>query len=112
MGGSAPDLVTKLNVAIAQIEEAKILRAEGNDTGAAKLEQQAQFTINEVGDAVPATELIAQQESTSRTLLVIAAIPVVVVVSTFIFYAALRTWRLYERAKLFEMGIVEKKAED
>jgi hypothetical protein len=108
-GGIAPDLVAKLNVAIAQIQGAKILRAQGNDTGAAKLEQQAQSTITEVENAAPAAQLKAQQESISRTLLVIASIPVVVVVSTLIFYAALRTWRWYEKAKLFEMRIVEKK---
>jgi hypothetical protein len=112
MGGTAPDLVVKLNVAIAQIQEAKILRAQGNDTGAASLEQQAQSAITVVENAVPAAQLKAQQESASRTLLVLAFIPVVVVVSTLIFYAALRTWRWYERAKLFEMRIVEKKAED
>jgi hypothetical protein len=107
--GTAPDLVAKLNVAIAQIQEAKILRAQGNDTGAAKLEQQARSTITEVENAVPAARLKAQQESTSRILFVIASIPVFVIVSTLIFYAALRTWRWYEKAKLFEMRIVEKK---
>lgn len=111
-GGTAPDLVARLNVAIAQIQEAKILRAQGNDTGAAKLEQQAQSTIHEVENAAPAALLKAQQESTSRTLLVIASIPVVVMVSTLIFYVTLRTWRWYERAKLFEMRIAEKKTED
>lgn len=107
--GTAPDLVAKLNVAIAEIQEAKILRAQGNSTGAANLEQQAQSTISEVENAVPAAQLKAQQESTSRTLFVIASIPVVVIVSTLIFYATLRTWRWYEKARLFEMRIVEKK---
>ncbi len=108
-GGAAPDLVAKLNVAIAQIQEAKILRAQGNSTGAANLEQQAQSTISEMENAIPAAQLKAQQESTSKTIFVIASIPVVVIVSTLIFYTTLRTWRWYERAKLFEMRVVEKK---
>jgi hypothetical protein len=112
MGGTRPDLVAKLNLAIAQIEDAKILRAQGNEAGAAKLEEQAQSTIAEVEGAVPAATLKAQQELTNRTLLVIAYIPVVVIASALIFYTSLRAWRWYEKAKLFEMRIVEKKTED
>jgi hypothetical protein len=111
-GGSAPDLVAKLNVALAQIQEATILRAQGNLTGATKLEGQAQSTIADVEKAIPAAQLKAQQDSTTRTLSVLASIPIVVIISTLIFYGALRTWRWYERAKLFEMRIVEKKTED
>jgi hypothetical protein len=112
IGGTRPDLVAKLNLAIAQIEDAKILRAQGNEAGAAKLEEQAQSTIAEVEGAVPAATLKAQQELTNRTLLVIAYIPVVVIASALIFYTSLRAWRWYEKAKLFEMRIVEKKTED
>jgi len=108
-GGTAPDLVAKLNAAVAQIQVARIMRAQGNGTGAAKLEEEAQSTITEVENAIPTAQRVAQQESAARTLLVIASIPVVVIVSTLIFYAALRTWRWYEKAKLFEMRIVEKK---
>ena len=108
-GGTAPDLVVKLNVAIAQIQEARIMRAQGNGTGAAKLEEQARSVIVEVENAIPVARENAQEESTTRALFVIASIPVVVILSTLIFYAALRTLRWYERAKLFEMRIVEKK---
>lgn len=108
-GATAPDLVAKLNVAIAQIQEAKIMRAQGNGTGATKLEEQARSTIAEVENAIPVAQANAQEESTTRALFVIASIPVVVILSTLIFYSVLRTWRSYERAKLFEMRIVEKK---
>jgi hypothetical protein len=111
-GGTAPDLVAKLNVAIAQIQEARIVRAQGNGTGAAKLEEQARSTIVEVENAIPVAQANAQEESATRALFVIASIPVVVILSTLIFYAALRTLRWYERAKLFEMRIVEKQTED
>ena len=99
-------------MALTQIQEATILRAQGNVTGAIKLEGQAQSAITDVEKAIPAAQSKAQQDSTSRTLLVIASIPIVVIISTLIFYVALRTWRWYERAKLFEMRIVEKKTED
>lgn len=108
-GGTAPDLVAKLNVAITQIQESKIMRAQGNGTGAAKLEEQARSTIVEVENAIPFAQANSQEESTTRVLFVIASIPVVVILSTLIFYSVLRTWRSYERAKLFEMRIVEKK---
>jgi hypothetical protein len=108
-GGTAPDLVAKLNVAVAKIQEAQVARAQGNATGAAKLEEQAQSAIADVESALPAAQASAQQESTARTLFVVATIPVAVFVSTFIFYASLRAWRWYEKQKLFEMRIVEKK---
>jgi hypothetical protein len=108
-GGTAPDLVAKLNAAIAQIQEARIVRAQGNGTGATKLEEQARSTILEVENTIPVAQANAQKESTTRALLFIALIPVVVIPSTLIFYGTLRTLRWYERAKLFEMRIVEKK---
>lgn len=102
-------MVAKLNSAVAQIQGAKVARAQGNTTGVARLEEQARSTIAEVENATPAAQAKAQQESTTRTLFVVATIPVVVFASAFIFYAALRTWRWYEKEKLFEMRIVEKK---
>jgi hypothetical protein len=108
-GGTAPDLVAKLNVAVAKIQEAQVARAQGNFSGAASLEQQARSTIGKVENAIPTAQASAQQESTARTLFVVAAIPVAVFVSTFIFYASLRAWRWYEKQKLFEMRIVERK---
>jgi hypothetical protein len=111
-GGTAPDLVAKLNVAVAKIEEAQVARAQGNVTGAARLEEQAQSAIAEVESASPAAQASAQHDAATRTVFVVATIPVVVFISTFIFYASLRTWRWYEKEKLFEMRIVEKKTED
>jgi hypothetical protein len=108
-GGTAPDLVAKLNVAVAKIQEAQVARAQGNVKGAAGLEQQAGSAIAEVEGAIPAAQASAQQQSATRTLFVVATIPVAIFVSTFIFYASLWAWRWYEKEKLFEMRIVEKK---
>jgi hypothetical protein len=107
--GTAPDLVAKLNVAVAKIQEAQIARAQGNATGATSLEEQARSTIADVENAIPAAQARAQQESATRTLITVATIPIVVFISTLIFYASLRTWRWYEKEKLFEMRIAEKK---
>jgi hypothetical protein len=113
IGGTAPDLVAKLNVAIAEIQEAKILRTQGNQSGAANLEQQAQSMITQLESAIPPAQLTAREESTSRTILVIVSVPLAVIVSSLMFYTTLRIWRWYQREKLFEMRIVyDKKAED
>jgi hypothetical protein len=108
-GGTAPDLVAKLNDAVAKIQEAQVARAQGNVTGAAGLEEQARSAIAEVENGLPAAQASARQESTARTLFAVAIIPLGVFVSTFIFYASLRAWRWYEKEKLFEMRILEKK---
>jgi ABC-type enterochelin transport system substrate-binding protein len=108
-GGTAPDLVAKLNVAITKIQEAQVARGRENVTGAVSLEEQARSAIAEVENAIPAAQASAQQQSATRTLFVAATIPVAVFISAFIFYASLRTWRWYEKEKLFEMRIVEKK---
>ena len=112
-GGTAPGLITELNVALTQIQQAKLLRAAGNVTGASQLEEQALATMKDVEGKTPEAQLKAQQSATNRTLLIILSIPAVVIVSTSAFYAGLRTWRVYEKTKLFEMKIVEnRKTED
>jgi hypothetical protein len=108
-GGTAPDLVAKLNVAVAKIQEAQVARAQGNVTDAASLEEQARSAIAEVENAIPAAQASAQRESTARTMVAVTMIPVAVFVSTSIFYASLRAWRWYEKEKLYKMRIVEKK---
>jgi hypothetical protein len=108
-GGTAPDLVVKLNDAVAKIQEAQVARAQGNATGAASLEEQARSAIAEVENGVPAAQASAQRESTARTMVAVTMIPIAVFVSTFIFYASLSAWRWYEKEKLYEMRIVEKK---
>lgn len=110
-GGQTMDLVAKVNSALGMIQEARMKRAQGNTADAMRLEDGARSIIHSVLAAIPAAQEQARSDSASRELTVAALIPVVVVLSTLIFYAALRTWRYYERLKLYEMRIVEKKTE-
>ena len=109
--GNAPELVAKLNVALELIQEARSRKLDGDEAGALALEEKARAAISEVLSEIPVAQERAQRESTQRTLTVLLSVPVVVALSTFIFYAGLRTWRWYEKTKLFEMRIVEKKEE-
>jgi hypothetical protein len=108
-GGEAPDLVGKVNAAIDLIQQAQIKRNSGDGAGAAALEDQARTQITEVIGKIPAAQRAADRAAQSRTLTAMLLIPLSVVASTFIFYFALRTWRTYERLKLYEMTIIEKK---
>jgi len=108
-GANVPELVAKLNVALELIQEARSMRLDGDEAGALALEEKARVAISEVLSEIPAAQEKAQSESTNRTLTVLLYVPAVVALSTFIFYAALRAWRWYEKTRLFEMRIVEKK---
>jgi hypothetical protein len=111
-GGQAPDLVAKLNSALGMIQDARIRRAEGDLTDANKLEGAAASTLQVILAAIPRAQEEAARDSAIRTVSTVVLVPFVVALSTFIFYATLRTWRSYERMKLYEMRIVEKKTED
>jgi len=108
-GGEAPDLVAKLNTAIDLIQQAQINRNNGDSAGAAALEEQARTQITEVIGKISAAQQDTDRVNANRTLTTILLIPISVAVSTFIFYFALRTWRTYEKLKLYEMTIVEKR---
>jgi len=110
-GGNAPELVAKLNVALELIQEARSKRLDRDQVSALALEEKARVAISEVLGEIPAAQEKAQRESTNRTLMVLLYVPAVVALSTFIFYVALRTGRWYEKTKLFEMRIVEKREE-
>lgn len=111
-GGQAPDLVAKLNSAMNTIQDARIKRTQGDVTDAIRLENQAASAIKDVLSAIPAAKENSARDTSVRTATVIGVISIVVLLSTFIFYATLRTWRYYEKLKLYEMRIVEKKIED
>ena len=111
-GGQAPDLLARLNLALSSIQDARVKRALGDITAANKLEEDARSTVQSVLSAIPAAQEKADRDSATRTATAVALIPIIVVLSTFVFYATLRTWRYYEKMKLYEMRIVEKKAED
>jgi len=105
-------LVAKLNVALDLMQNATLRRLEGDQTNAARFEDQARSTLTEIMNQAPEAQQRAESESSMRTLFLLPWIPAVVLLSTFLFYAALRTWRWYEKMKLFEMEILEKKKED
>jgi len=111
-GGNASDLVARLNVALELIDEARLKRLNGEESQAVLLEEKARVIITGIVDELPAAQQRAQRDATAKTLLVVITVPVVVVLSTLLFFAALRTWRWYEKTKLFEMEIVEKKKEE
>lgn len=111
-GGQAPDLVAKLNLALSMIDDAQAKRAQGDAAEANRIENQAASNIQSVLDSIPAAQEEAASNSRARTLGIFALVPLAVFLSTFIFYATLRVWRYYGKMKLYEMRIVEKKAED
>lgn len=111
-GGEAPELVAKLNLALGVIEEVQMKRAQGDPAAANRLEDNATSIIQSVLNAIPTAQGQAAARAASWNLTVLVLVPVVVILSTFVFFVSLRTWRYYERMKLYEMRIIEKKAED
>ena len=111
-GGSAPELVSKLNLALELIQQARFKRLGGDEASALVLEQRAHVVISEILEEEPAAQQEAQRQSTTRTLSVFLSVPVVVTLSTLVFYTTMRTWRWYEKTKLFEMRIIGKKKEN
>ena len=111
-GGEPRELVDKLNSALGLLEQARLERLNGDVTNALKLEESAREMILEITGDIPAASEKAKRESTMTILKVLASIPVAVGLSTFAFYTGLKIWRWYEKTKLFEMRIVEKKKKD
>lgn len=111
-GGEAPELVVRLNIALGWIQEAQIRRSQGDEADALRLEDQARAEISAIMSDIPAAYEKAQRDSIARTLEVITSIPLTVASSTLVFYVGLRTWRWYEKIRIFEMKIVEKKKKD
>jgi len=108
-GGQAPDLVARLNAAISLDDQAKVKRENGDLAGATSLDSQARAEIAQVISATPAALQNADRVSTTTIITAIVLIPISVIVSTFVFYVALRTWKVYDRLRLYEMRIIEKK---
>ena len=108
-GGEAPDLVARLNIAIDLIQQAQMKRNAGDVAGATALDEKARTQVTKVISEIPGAQQDADRATANRTLTTILLIPISVVISTFIFYVVLWTWRGYERLRLYEMEIVEKK---
>ena len=109
--GEAPALLNKLNAAVDLIQQARVALSRGDPTLAAQLQNQARTQLTEVIDQIPVAQRDADLAAANAMLTAILLIPISVGISTFIFYSALRTWRGYERLKLYEMEILEKKKE-
>jgi hypothetical protein len=107
-GGQAPALVDELNKALSLIQESRVAQSSGNVTQAAVLESEARSLISDVLARAPSATHQASVESFNKIIYAVATIPIVVAISTICFYAVLRSWSQYERAKLFEMRILEK----
>ncbi len=111
-GGSAPELIGRLNDALGLVHEAQLKRLSGDESGAVALEEQARVIILQVASEASSVQQKAQQDSTNRTVIAIVTVPLVSAISTLVFYAALRTRRRHEKARVFGMRIVEKKKPD
>jgi hypothetical protein len=111
-GGESHELVAKLNSALELIQQAESKRSQGDEANALKLREQARVEISEIMNDLPLAQQKAQSNLTTRSLIVFLQVPVIVALSTSIFYVGLKTWRWYEKTKLFEMRIVEKRKED
>ncbi len=109
IGSEAPELVARLNSALESIQEAQLRRMEGNESGASILEEQARIAVSEVRRDLPAAQQRAQYQSTVRAFMVIGSVPIIVALSTLAFYGVLKARDWYDRTKLFEMMIVEKR---
>ena len=110
-GSGAPELVARLNVALETMQEARLRRMTGDDAGAAALEERSLATISEIMKEIPAAQQRAQRELMDGIMIVVVSVPITVAASTSVFYVTLRTWRWYEKTRLLEMEVVEKKEE-
>ena len=111
-GGTAPDLVSRLNSALSLMEAARAERAQGNASSASALEDQARSIIEQLSNQIPAAQQQAVQQSNLRVEITIAAAIFVIGLLTFCFYGSLRVWRWYEKEKLLEMRILGEETKD
>jgi hypothetical protein len=111
-GGSAPNLVSRLNSALSLMEAARVERAQGNASNASALEDQARSIIAQVSSQIPAAQQEAVQVSNLRVETTVAGAVFVVGLLTFCFYGCLRVWRWYDKEKLLEMRILGEETKD
>lgn len=110
-GGNAPDLVAKLNDVLQLIHEAQLKRSKGDVTTALKLEDQARTEDKDIMNEATAAQQIAENDASTKTLLAILGVPLSAGLSTYLFYAALRARRWYDKGRLYEMIIIERPKE-
>jgi len=111
-GGEAPELVAKLNIALDLIQQAQLNAYKGDEASAFRLREQARAEISGIMSGIQSARQRALRDSATRTVTVLATVPIVVALSTLVFFAGLRVWRWYEKMKFLEMRIFEKENED
>lgn len=107
VGGNSSTLLTQMNTALEQIQEARVKTALGQTAEAQALQDQARSALEKIVTEAPAVQQKAQLEATRRSIVVLSFIPISVVISTVASYLAVRAWRRYDRSRLYEMRIVE-----
>lgn len=111
-GGEASDLVAKLNTALGLIQEAHVRLAKEDNASAVQLIDEAQSLIATVISEVPSAQQAAAHQTSTRLIIVSVTVPVIVSLTTLLFYVVLRIRRWDEKTRLYEMRIVEKELED
>jgi len=106
-GGNTSAMVAQLNGALRQIQEARIKAASGQTEEAQALQEQANGTLERIVAEIPAAQQQAQLDVMHRRIVVLSFVPISVVVCTLVSYLVIRTWRRYDRSRLYEMRIVE-----
>lgn len=111
-GGTAPGLVSRLNVALGLIENAHLKRAQGDTANAVRLEDQARSIIEQLSPETIAAQQQAVHDSTLRAQVAYGEAALVVALLTVGFYGSLRLWRWYEKERLYEMRILGEETKD
>jgi len=106
LGGQSPELVAKLNQALALMDEARLKLLQGNGAEASTLQGQANSLLTEVLNQTPPVQQGAANEQSLKVWLTFGIVPVAVLLSTLLFYGSLTTWRRYEKSQLFQMRII------
>lgn len=111
-GGETPDLVARLNTALGLIQEAHVRLANGDNASAVQLDDEAQSILARVISEIPNAQQAAAHQTSTRFIIVIGSVPVIVSLTTLSFYVVLRIRRWDEKTRLYEMRIIEKELED
>lgn len=105
-------MVSRLNSALALIAEARTKRTQGDEANALILEGQARTILEQVLPEIAPAQQEALQAMRLKTQTLSAEGALVVFLLTIAFYGCLRTWKWYEKEKLYEMRIVAKEIKD
>ena len=93
LGGHSPELVAKLNQALALMDEARLKLLQGKGAEASTLQGQANSLLTDVLNQTPPVQQGAASEQSLKVWLTFGMVPVAVLLSTLLFYGSLTTWR-------------------